>query len=226
MRHRGLLQVSGDRGGPVIQPYFTANGKPLDFHNPSWELIAYWIPTAHLTIAGLDATLTWCAPPDSRAAFLRMTLTNHKSEPVGVTLGVKANFGAIDRVTYVPVALRGERTVGVAPWVEPAEVFSYITNDTDFAWTLLHPGSKAGITTPPTTPTPAVDANQQRTWRPEKPSSPFSSSPLESKNSAPSTMRAPCVSRSTAMAPNASSTRPPHGSLPAPARQAKLISIS
>ncbi len=66
MRHRGLLQVSGDRGGPVIQPYFTANGKPLDFHNPSWELIAYWIPTAHLTIAGLDATLTWCAPPDSR----------------------------------------------------------------------------------------------------------------------------------------------------------------
>ncbi len=95
-----------------------------------------------------------------------MTLTNHKSEPVGVTLGVKANFGAIDRVTYVPVALRGERTVGPAPWVEPAEVFSYITNDTDFAWTLLHPGSKAGITTPPTTPTPAVDANQTKNLAP------------------------------------------------------------
>ena len=166
MHHRGLLQVSGEHGGPVLQPYFTANGKPLEFRNPSWELIEYWIPTAHLTVEGLDATLTWCAPPDSRAAFLRMTLTNRKSESVEVTLGVKAVFGAIDRVTYVPVELRGERTVGTAPWVDPAEAFSYVTTDTDFAWTLLHPGSKANITTPPTTANPAVDASQTKTLAP------------------------------------------------------------
>ncbi len=166
MRHRGLLQVSGERGGAVLQPYFTANGKPLEFRNPTWELIAYWIPTAHLTVADLDATLTWCAPPESRAALLRMTLTNRKTEPVDVSLGVKASFGAISRVTYVPVELRGERTVGAAPWVDPAEVFSYITTDTDFAWTFLHPGSKANITTPPTSPTPAVDASQTRTLAP------------------------------------------------------------
>ena len=166
MRHRGLLQVSGERGGPVLQPYFTANGKPLEFRNPAWELIADWIPEAHLTVSGLDATLTWCAPPQSRAAFLRMTLTNRKTEPVDVSLGLKANFGAVSRVTYVPVELRGERTVGAAPWVDPAEVFSYITTDTDFAWTLLHPGSKANLTTPPTTPTPAVDASQTKTLAP------------------------------------------------------------
>jgi hypothetical protein len=166
MQHRGLLQVSGEHGGPVLQPYFTANGKPLDFRNPSWELLAYWIPSAHLTISDLDTTLTWCAPPDSRAAFLRMTLTNRRTEPVEVTLGLKATFGSIDRVTYVPVELRGERTVGTAPWVDPAEVFSYITADTDFAWTLLHPGSKANITMPPTTATPAVDASQTKTVAP------------------------------------------------------------
>jgi uncharacterized protein len=166
MHHRGLLQVSGDKGGPVLQPYFIANGKPLDFRNPSWDLIAYWIPTAHLSISGLDATLTWCAPPDSRAAFLRMTLTNRQSQPAEVSLGLKATFGSIDRVTYVPVQLRGERTVGPAPWVDPAEVFSYITNDTDFAWTLLHPGSKGQINTPPTTPTPSVDASQTKTLAP------------------------------------------------------------
>ena len=166
MRHRGLLQVRGERGGPVLQPYFAANGKPLEFRNPAWELTAYWIPTARATIEGLDATLTWCAPPDSRAAFLRMTLTNHRTGPVEVSLGVRAAFGAIDRVTYNPVELRGERTVAPAPWVDPAEVFSYITNDTDFAWTLLHPGSKATITAPPTTPTPAVDASQTKNLAP------------------------------------------------------------
>src|SRR3984957_9556811 len=37
MRHRGLLQVAGERGGAVLQPYFTANGKPLEFRNPTWE---------------------------------------------------------------------------------------------------------------------------------------------------------------------------------------------
>jgi uncharacterized protein len=166
MHHRGLLQVNGDKAGPVLQPYFMADGKPLDFRNPSWDLIAYWIPSAHQSVSGLDATLTWCAPPDSRAAFLRMTLTNRRAKPVEVTLGLRAAFGSIARVTYVPVELRGERTVGPAPWVEPAEVFSYITNDTDFAWTLLHPGSKAQINTPPTTPTPAVDATQTKTLAP------------------------------------------------------------
>ncbi len=166
MHHRGLLQVSGEHGGPVLQPYFKANGKPLEFRNPSWELIAYWIPSAHLNVAGLDATLTYCAPPDSRAAFLRMTVTNRRTQPVEVALGLKATFGAIDRVTYVPVELRGERTVGAAPWVDPAEVFSYITNDTDFAWALLHPSSKAIITTPPTSATPAVDASQTETLAP------------------------------------------------------------
>jgi len=166
MRHRGLLQVSGDKGSPVLQPYFSVAGKPLAFHNPTWELIQYWIPSAHLTVDGLDATLTWCAPPDSRAAFLRMTLTNRRTAPAEVALGVRAAFGSIDRVTYVPVALRGERTVAPATWVEPAETFSYITNDTDFSWTLLHPGSKGAINAPPTTPNPSVDGSQSKTLSP------------------------------------------------------------
>src|SRR5215472_4190649 len=166
MHHRGLLQVSGERGGPALEPYFTANGKPLEFSNPSWELVEYWIPSAHMSIGDLDATLTWCAPPESRAAFLRMTLANRGTAPVEVAMGVKASFGALYRVTYVPVELRGERTVAAAPWVEPAEAFSFITTDTEFAWTLLHPGSKAAITAPPLTAAPAVDASQAKTLAP------------------------------------------------------------
>jgi hypothetical protein len=166
MRDRGLLQVTGERGAPVAQPYFIAGGKQLPFRNPSWELIEYWIPTAHLTVDGMEATLTWCAPPGSRAAFLRMTLTNRRAEPAPVTLGVKASFGALDRVTYLPIELRGERTVGPAPWVDPGEVFSYITHDTQFAWSLVHPGSKAQVTVPPLSIAPSVDANRSLTLAP------------------------------------------------------------
>jgi hypothetical protein len=160
MRDRGLLQVSGQNGGPVLQPVFTADGKPLPFHNPSWELIEYWIPTAHAVENGIEMTLTWCAPPGSRAAFLRMTTTNHRADRAAVAMGVQASWGRLSRVTYNPVELRGERTVAAAPWVDSAEVFSYVTTDTQFAWSLVHPGSIAQINLPPTVPVPAVDVNR------------------------------------------------------------------
>lgn len=166
MHNRGLLQVTGENGEPVLEPYFMTGKKQLAFRNPSWELIEYWIPTAHLTVDGLDATLTYCTPPGSRAAFLRLTLTNRRAEPVPVTLGLKASFGMLSRVTYVPVELRGERTVGAAPWVSPGEALSFITSDTQFAWSVIHPGSTAEVAAPPLAAAPALDAKHVATLAP------------------------------------------------------------
>jgi hypothetical protein len=166
MRQRGLMQVGGENGGPAIQPYFTVQDKPLPLHHFSWELLEYWIPTGHLTVDGMEVTLTYCAPPSSRAAFLRLTITNRRASPVPVTLGARSSWGSVNRVTYVPVALRGERTVGTAPWVDSGEVFSYITTDTQFAWSVLHPGSTAAVTAPPVTAEPASDANRSVTLAP------------------------------------------------------------
>lgn len=149
MRDRGLLEVRGESGSPALQPYFAVNGKPLQFRNPAWELIEYWIPVAHQTVDGLDAGITYCAPPGSRGAFIHMTVTNRRPEAVPVTLGMKASWGALSRVTYLPVALRGERSVAPAPWVDSAEVFPFVTNDTQFAWSLIHEGSVAHTNVPP-----------------------------------------------------------------------------
>lgn len=161
MRDRGLLEVTGERGQPALEPYFTIDGKPLPFHNPSWELIEYWIPEAHLTADGLEITLTYCAPPASRAAFLHMTLTNRRAQPVSAKLGLRASFGALDRVTYLPVELRGERTVSEAPWVSPGEVFSFITHDTVFAWSIIHPGSRAKSIVSPQSISPRIEAERE-----------------------------------------------------------------
>ncbi len=158
MRDRGLLQASGESARPVLEPYFQANGKTLPLHELSWALLEYWIPQAHQSTDGLELTLTYCAPNGYRAAFIRLTVSNHRAEAVPVTLGMKASFGRLSRVTYVPVTLRGERTVGPSPWVDPGEVFSYITHDTQFAWALVHPGSKAGTAAPPLALSPEADA--------------------------------------------------------------------
>lgn len=112
MRERGLLEVIGDGDAPALQPYFIINGKPLPFQNPAWEVIGYWIPEARLTVNDVDMTLTYCAPHGSRGAFIRLTLHNHGAATLPVAMGVRASWGGLNRVTYTPVALRGERTVG------------------------------------------------------------------------------------------------------------------
>jgi hypothetical protein len=97
---------------------------------------------------------------------MRLTITNRRTQPVPVSLGLRASFGMLSRVTYVPVELRGERTIGTAPWVDPGEAFSFITSDTQFSWSIIHPGSTAQVTVPPLSVAPALDASHTATLAP------------------------------------------------------------
>lgn len=63
-------------------------------------------------------------------------------------------------MTYTPVNVQGTRVVGAAPWVDSAEVFSFVTYDTQFAWALIHPGSVGQMTQPPVALSPGVDAHR------------------------------------------------------------------
>lgn len=168
MRDRGLLEVTGG-GGPALEPYFAVDGKPLEFRSPEWTLHSYWIPKAQLTRDGITATLMWCAPPGVRAAFLSLTVTNSRAVAAKVTMGLRARFGGLNRVTYTPVELNGERRGAPAPWTgDSGEVFSFVTSDTHFAWTLLHPGSQAEVNGPPVSAGPSSDASQTTTLEPGK----------------------------------------------------------
>lgn len=166
MRSRGLLEVSGANGGPVITPSFTADDRPVSLHNPEWSLVGYWTPVARQTVDGLDLTLTWCAPPDAHAAFLRLTMANHRARPVEARLGAEASWGALSRVTYTHAPLAGQRVAAPAPWVEEGEVFSFSTMDTNFAWSLLHRGAKGELSSPPESAAPTARAENLRTLQP------------------------------------------------------------
>jgi uncharacterized protein len=158
MRDRGLLQASGEASRPVLEPYFLVDSRKLPLTNLDWSLLEYWIPQARQTSDGLEVSLTYCAPHGYRAAFIRLTATNHRAEAVPLTLGLRSSFGALRRVTYVPVNLRGERAIAPATWVAPGEVYSFITDDTHFAWAIVHPESTAAFTTPPIALGPEADA--------------------------------------------------------------------
>jgi hypothetical protein len=158
MRDRGLLQVTGDRGAPVLKPSLTLDGKPLGPLKLSWNLIEYWIPTAHFALNGIEGSITYCAPPGVRAAFLRITLTNKRSEAAHVGVHLNASWGGLDRVTYTPVPLQGTRSAGQVPWFDAGNVFSFITHDAHFAWALLYPGSTAKLSSEPVSVSPELEA--------------------------------------------------------------------
>lgn len=166
MRDRGLLQAVGEAGRPVLEPYVMADGKKLRLVDLSWSALEYWIPQAHLLADGLEITLTYCAPNGYRAAFIRVSAANHRAVATTVTLGMRSSFGALQRVTYVPVTLRGERSIAPTPWVDPGEVYSFITSDTRFAWAIVHPGSKATFGAPPVTAGPEADSARTITLQP------------------------------------------------------------
>lgn len=166
MRDRGLLEVSGTQGKPALEPHILVNGKALALHELSWDLIEYWIPVGHLRINGLELTITYCAPPGSRAALIHLTVTNHEQTSVPVTIGLKASWGSLNRVTYTPVELRGEKTAADAAWMDSGEVFSFVTHDTVFAWSLVHPGSVGQTVVPPVSVAPTVDARREVTLAP------------------------------------------------------------
>ena len=159
-RDRGLLEVRGDGSRAAVEPHFAVDGHAVVLHDPAWQMLAEWIPQATQTIDGIEYTLTYCAPDGFRGAFLRLTATNHRALPATVLLGVRSSFGALRRVTYVPVTLRGERRVGPAPWVSPGEAYSFVTDDTRFSWAIIHPGSTGEIGIPPASSSPEADATQ------------------------------------------------------------------
>jgi hypothetical protein len=157
-RDRGLLQVDGEHDSPALDPYFVVDGERLPFHNPSWELIEYWIPVARLTVNGLEATITYCAPPTAHGAFIAMRFTNHTAKAVSVGLGLKASWGSLSRVTYSPVVLRGDRAIVGAPWEKAAQDFTFVTSDTYFAWSIYYPGAEGKLSAPPLSVSPTLEA--------------------------------------------------------------------
>ena len=166
MRNRGLLEAAGDQRFSCVATLFLVGDAAVPFRNPEWELIEYWIPTAHLIVNGLDTTITYCAPPGVRSAFIHMTVTNRRTKTISAVMGIKASWGSLNRVTYLPVSLRGERTVTPAPWVDDGEVFGFITHDTQFAWSLLHPGTQGRAIAPPAASSPGLDVQSTVTLAP------------------------------------------------------------
>lgn len=160
VRNRGLLQVEGERGAPAVEPYFLIDKKRVSTKPLAWELLDYWIPRAHMSFNGLDATLTYCAPPGIHAAFIEITLINHSASAVSAGVGLNASWGGLSRVTYTPVALNGERKVAGAPWNESGRVFSFVTSDTDFAWSLYFPDSTPNIVGAPLALAPRLETQR------------------------------------------------------------------
>ena len=150
MRDRGLLQVQGtptvrpaaapvDDLVPAVAPQLTVDGRPVRMRITHWQLIDDWIPIATARAGGIRLQITYATPPHTRTALLRMTLTNDDRMAHRVRFGLAAHWGGLARVTYVPAMIRGETLQAPAAWTPKTQVFSFLENETAFAWALGYP---------------------------------------------------------------------------------------
>jgi hypothetical protein len=146
MRSRGLLQVRGADGRPTIRPIVALDGQTVALEHLKWSLLGYWIPVATLTSHGLEIEITYCAPEETRAAFLHLSVRNVGTTPASVQIGADASWGRFDRVTYQPEPLAGWRKIAAGLFVDDAETLSFHTETVQFAWSLVHPRMHGAIT--------------------------------------------------------------------------------
>lgn len=143
--YRGLLQARGPDGAPLIRPKVAVDGREAALAGLTWSVLGYWIPVARTVVDGLAIELTYCAPPGARAAFIHVAVVNRRATAVRVRLGADLAWGALERVTYRPAPLTGTRSVAPGLWVDDATTFLYRTDDSRFAWSVLHDGFAATL---------------------------------------------------------------------------------
>ncbi len=149
MRERGLLQVqgspevnSGPESGltPALAPWVAVGAEPPGLHVSAWRLIDYWIPVATARSGSVHIRITYVTPPHARAAWIRVALVNQGKEAQSVRFGLTARWGGLARVVYAPTMIIGQRLQSSAPaFIKRTHLFSFLENDTVFAWALKHP---------------------------------------------------------------------------------------
>jgi hypothetical protein len=147
MRYRGLLEVAGAAGRPLMQPFVEIAGVRHLLMHLQWSLRDYWIPTGTMDSDGVRVRLTYIAPPDSRAAIIRFQVTNLRNVPIEVAPGMDVDWARTNRVTYSPEPLSGRRAMSPTPIDTDMEVFEYNTDDTQMAWGFAYVGSQGTLHT-------------------------------------------------------------------------------
>jgi hypothetical protein len=147
MRYRGLLEVAGVADRPLMAPFLEIAGVRRPLTRLQWSERDYWIPTGTMEADGVRVRLTYAAPPVSRAAIIRLQVTNLRNAAVRVAPGMELDWGKTNRVTYSPEPLSGSRTMSVTPIDTDMEVFKYNTDDTQMAWGFAYVGSQGTLHT-------------------------------------------------------------------------------
>ena len=145
MRYRGLIEIGGTADRPLMTPFIDIAGVRRPLANLRWSMRDYWIPTGTMEADGVRIRITYAAPPSSRAAIVRMQVTNLRSTPVAVAPGMVLDWGKTSRVTYSPEPLTGSRLMSPTPIDTDMEVYKYQTDDTRMAWGFAYVGSQGTL---------------------------------------------------------------------------------
>jgi len=131
---------------------------------PHFDVFAENFKTGTMEADGLRTRISFVVPPESRSAIIRFQVTNLGSAPVKVAPGMDVSWARTNRITYSPAPLAGARARSPTPIDTDMEIFSYKTDDTQFAWGFAYVGSKGLLHD--SKPDPGLTAEREATLAP------------------------------------------------------------
>ncbi len=93
MGAKGMLEMQGGGGEPLIRPVFTVNGQAVVFNKLVWERTHYWIPGFTGESGPLWAKGTILCPLNERAFFYRLQVKNTGAKTIDCGAGLAGCWG-------------------------------------------------------------------------------------------------------------------------------------
>ncbi len=86
MAQRGMVELRGEEGKGLVEPFVSIDGAELSLENMSWHREHWWIPVAEKQVGSANVRVIWCAPVGERGFVVRIELD-------GLTPGSAAAVG-------------------------------------------------------------------------------------------------------------------------------------
>ncbi len=91
---KGLIDLRGDEGKPLIAPFLKIDGESFPLRAPEWERLGYWIPCFKLQSGGLSLRGVILAPVEERGFLVRLELENHSEAPYRAEFGLEGRWAS------------------------------------------------------------------------------------------------------------------------------------
>lgn len=114
MQHKGMIEVRGSEGMPLMQPFISINGEELALTDLKWGREYYWIPSLQAKAQNHSFSMVILTPIRERGFAVKLSITG--AEDADIVWGLKGCWGSSWHCINGDKKLEGTAHCYESPW--------------------------------------------------------------------------------------------------------------